>query len=30
MALGNMDINTMQRIDDFNPDAPYTQVTSQL
>ncbi|KAK2878851.1 hypothetical protein Q8A67_019642 [Cirrhinus molitorella] len=25
MALGNMDINTMQRIDDFNPDAPYTQ-----
>lgn len=26
MALGNLDINTMQRIDDFNPDAPYTQV----
>ncbi|XP_050988662.1 exonuclease 1 isoform X2 [Labeo rohita] len=25
MALGNLDINTMQRIDDFNPDAPYTQ-----
>uniref|UniRef100_A0A8C1W9Z4 Exonuclease 1 n=1 Tax=Cyprinus carpio TaxID=7962 RepID=A0A8C1W9Z4_CYPCA len=25
MALGNLDINTMQRIDDFNPDAHYTQ-----
>ncbi|XP_073783251.1 exonuclease 1 isoform X1 [Danio rerio] len=25
MALGNLDINTMQRIDDFNPDAPQTQ-----
>uniref|UniRef100_A0A8C1V2T8 Exonuclease 1 n=1 Tax=Cyprinus carpio TaxID=7962 RepID=A0A8C1V2T8_CYPCA len=25
MALGNMDINTMQRIDDFSPDLPYTQ-----
>ncbi|XP_043119398.1 exonuclease 1 isoform X2 [Puntigrus tetrazona] len=25
MALGNVDINTMQRIDDFNPDTPYTQ-----
>ncbi|XP_052475613.1 exonuclease 1-like isoform X2 [Carassius gibelio] len=23
MALGNLDINTMQRIDDFNPDAHY-------
>uniref|UniRef100_A0A672JVQ2 Exonuclease 1 n=1 Tax=Sinocyclocheilus grahami TaxID=75366 RepID=A0A672JVQ2_SINGR len=27
MALGNLDINTMQRIDDFNPDAHYTQPT---
>lgn len=26
MALGNVDINTMERIDDFNPDAPVTQV----
>ncbi|XP_051724948.1 exonuclease 1 [Ctenopharyngodon idella] len=25
MALGNLDINTMQRIDDFNPDAPHIQ-----
>ncbi|XP_051579552.1 exonuclease 1-like [Myxocyprinus asiaticus] len=25
MALGNLDINTMQWIDDFNPDAPHTQ-----
>ncbi|XDV43136.1 hypothetical protein PO909_011665 [Leuciscus waleckii] len=25
MALGNLDINTMQRIDDFNPDAPHTR-----
>ncbi|KAM4614960.1 exonuclease 1 [Polymixia lowei] len=25
MALGNLDINTMQRIDDFNPDKPMTQ-----
>ncbi|XP_067310704.1 exonuclease 1 isoform X1 [Pseudorasbora parva] len=25
MALGNLDINTMKRIDDFNPDAPRTQ-----
>ncbi|KTF88764.1 hypothetical protein cypCar_00018869 [Cyprinus carpio] len=27
MALGNMDINTMQRIDDFSPDLPYTQIS---
>ncbi|XP_066527198.1 exonuclease 1 isoform X2 [Hoplias malabaricus] len=26
MALGNLDINTMERIDDFNPDAPPTQL----
>lgn len=26
MALGNMDINTMEQMDDFNPDAPVTQV----
>ncbi|XP_060736326.1 exonuclease 1 [Tachysurus vachellii] len=25
MALGNVDINTMERIDDFNPDAPVTR-----
>ncbi|KAM9466429.1 exonuclease 1 [Clarias gariepinus] len=25
MALGNVDINTMKKIDDFNPDAPVTQ-----
>ncbi|XP_060788835.1 exonuclease 1 [Neoarius graeffei] len=25
MALGNLDIHTMERIDDFNPDAPLTQ-----
>lgn len=25
MALGNLDINTMEKIDDFNPDAPVTR-----
>ncbi|XP_061646665.1 exonuclease 1 isoform X2 [Phyllopteryx taeniolatus] len=25
MALGNLDINTMEKIDDFNPDKPMTQ-----
>ncbi|KAM3606127.1 uncharacterized protein V6R79_011156 [Siganus canaliculatus] len=25
MAIGNVDINTMERIDDFNPDNPITQ-----
>ncbi|XP_030643341.1 exonuclease 1 [Chanos chanos] len=25
MALGNLDIHTMERIDDFNPDAPQTR-----
>ncbi|TNN26745.1 Exonuclease 1 [Liparis tanakae] len=27
MALGNLDINTMERIDDFNPDKPIPQVS---
>uniref|UniRef100_A0A668AS72 Exonuclease 1 n=1 Tax=Myripristis murdjan TaxID=586833 RepID=A0A668AS72_9TELE len=27
MALGNLDINTMERIDDFNPDKPITQLS---
>lgn len=26
MALGNIDINTMERIDDFSPDSPRPQV----
>ncbi|MCJ8750398.1 hypothetical protein PDJAM_G00264170 [Pangasius djambal] len=26
MALGNVDINTMEKIDDFDPDAPQTRV----
>lgn len=26
MALGNLDINTMERIDDFNPDATNVKV----
>lgn len=26
MALGNLDINTMERIDDFSPDKPIPQV----
>lgn len=26
MALGNLDINTMEKIDDFSPDKPMTQV----
>lgn len=29
MALGNLDINTMEKIDDFSPDKP-TQVSQQL
>lgn len=28
MALGNLDINTMERIDDFSPDKPHPQVLS--
>ncbi|XP_076021296.1 exonuclease 1 [Genypterus blacodes] len=27
MALGNLDINTMERIDNFSPDKPFTQAT---
>ncbi len=27
MALGNLDINTMERIDDFSPDRPFPQVS---
>lgn len=30
MALGNLDINTMERIDNFNPDAPPAQVHSSV
>lgn len=30
MALGNLDINTMERIDNFSPDTPMTQVSHQL
>ncbi|XP_077352430.1 exonuclease 1 [Festucalex cinctus] len=29
MALGNLDINTMKKIDDFNPDNPMTQPTKK-
>ncbi|XP_077438278.1 exonuclease 1 [Vanacampus margaritifer] len=29
MALGNLDINTMEKIDDFNPDNPMTQPAKQ-
>lgn len=27
MALGNLDINTMERIDDFSPDKPIPRVS---
>lgn len=29
MALGNLDINTMERIDNFSPDKPLPQVPDQ-
>lgn len=29
MALGNLDINTMERIDDFSPDRPIQEVSDQ-
>lgn len=27
MAMGNLDINTMERIDDYNPDKAISQVS---
>ncbi len=29
MAIGNLDVNTMETIDDFNPDEPVPQVSDQ-